>query len=183
MTKRSGKKSREETPANEVLGEVAQGSSDTGRATSDAGGNIEIKPSAETSANANAGSLVLPDGGLVAMRKSGGLRFTSRTVTVFRDGRVMVNTQAGGLPSDAGSAPHSTRQMNDAELAQLYRALDRAALPELPQVSGRQNPDAYAYELAALLEGREYSAEVFDGSVPEQVAPLIQLLARFGSDN
>jgi hypothetical protein len=57
--------------------------------------------------------------------------------------------------------------------------LEAANFPESPSTSGRQSPDAYAYEIAARIAGSTYSVEVFDGSIPEQLSPLIQLLTSY----
>ncbi len=148
---------------------------------SQAGGSIEMV-SEEDSGAAQARSalasrsapvgdrLSIPEGGLVAMRRSGGLRFTSRTVVVFRDGRVTSQDRTG---------PPTERMLDDQELAALYRALEDA-FEELPAAStGRQNPDAYAYELVADLEGTEHSAEVFDGNMPKEIERLIRLLSSY----
>lgn len=117
----------------------------------------------------------MPDGALVAMRKSGGLRFTSRTVVVYANGQVA--TDDAVQPGSAG--PAQARKLADADLAALYRALNGANFPQLPATSGRQNPDAFAYELAARAGSAAYSVEVFDGSVPAQLTPLIHLLTDY----
>lgn len=119
--------------------------------------------------------LTLPGGGLVAMRRSGGIRFTSRSVVVYRDGRV----SAEGDPAIRGRNAKETRRLSDEELAELYRALEGADLATLPPATGRQSPDAYAYEIAARVGGDDYSIEVFDGSIPGQLAPLVRLLTRY----
>lgn len=140
----------------------------------------------------------LPEDALVAMWRSGGLRFTSKGVVIYRDGRV--TTEGTGF----GAARQSPAQwLSDAEFAELYRALGTARLHELPSTrdqgpgvrgqgfgvetdsfpelhstSGRANPDAYAYEVAAKIGPNTYTVEVFDGSVPEQLAPLIEFLSK-----
>src|SRR5438046_1482405 len=63
--------------------------------------------------------LALPDGGIVAMRRSGGFRFTSRQVTVYQDGTVEVKDAAPG----SRKVP-TTWKLRDKELASLYRLLD-----------------------------------------------------------
>lgn len=119
--------------------------------------------------------LVLPHSGLVAMRRSGGLRFTSSEVIVYIDGHITTsNRVVPGSPP-----PQPVRNLSDKELAELYRALDKANLPELPASTGRQNPDAYAYELVARLGTETYSLEVFDGSIPPQADTLIRMLTRY----
>ena len=118
--------------------------------------------------------LALPDGGIVAMRRSGGFRFTSRQVTVYQDGTVEAKNAAPG----SRKVP-TTWKLRDKELASLYRLLDAAGLPELPPVSGQQSPDGMAYEIEARIGQDVYSIETFDGSIPEPLAPLIQTLTSF----
>jgi hypothetical protein len=134
------------------------------------------KPAPSTAGAGDADdALDLPEGALVAMRRSGGLRFTSRAVVVYPDGKVEVRDDAApGSP-----APKPARKLSDQDLAQLYRALDEANFPELPPTSGRQSPDAFAYDIAARIGSRTYAVEAFDGSIPASLAPLVQLLARF----
>jgi hypothetical protein len=128
--------------------------------------------------------LALPEDALVAMRRSGGLRFTSKNVVIYRDGRVITDGTGYGT---ARQSP--AKRLDDEEFAELYRALDTAwgqgsegeteSFPGQPPTSGRQNPDGYAYELAARLGTHTYAAEVFDGSIPEQLAQLIKVLSRY----
>lgn len=114
-------------------------------------------------------ALQLPRGGWLALRKSGGLRFTSREVVVYRDGRV--------IASGTGIPP-ATRRLTAEERAALQVALDASGLPRALPASGHQRPDAYAYEIAARLGRRTYRGEVVDGSIPPTLAPLIRQLQR-----
>jgi hypothetical protein len=116
-----------------------------------------------------ADTLRLPRGALVAMRRSGGLKFRSREVVVYRDGRVNYD--------DGESGPRTVWTLGDAEMAELRRTLDQANLAKLP-TAGRQNPDAFAYEIVARPSRRVYSAEAFLGSIPAALAPLIEQLNR-----
>jgi len=117
--------------------------------------------------------LRLPRRGLVAMRKSGGLRFTSREVIVYRDGTVVTRD----LTTAAPGGGEATRRLDDGEFAALYRVLESAELPRGGSKPGRQNPDAYTYEVAARLGRGTRSIEVSDGSIPRSVAPLIETLS------
>jgi hypothetical protein len=134
--------------------------------------------------------LALPEDALVAMRRSGGFRFTSKSVVIYRDGRV--TTEGTGYGA-ARQAP--ARRLSDEEFAELYRALDAAqdqgsgargqgsevetdSIPGQRFTSGRKNPDGYAYEIVARTGTGTYAVEVFDGSIPEQLAPLIRILSR-----
>lgn len=125
--------------------------------------------------NADADKLPLPEGGLVALRRSGGIRFTSRSVTVYVNGQVA--TGGDTTPISTKHAP--ARKLDDEELAHLYRALEQANFEHLPATSGKQNPDGYAYEIAARIGPANYTIEVFDGSIPSRLAPLIQLLTGY----
>ena len=106
----------------------------------------------------------LPRGGWVGMRMSGGLRFTSREVVIFRDGRVVRNGVAGTL--------------TDAEMGQLRAVLEPISFGRLPATTERQKPDAYAYEIAARPKRRAYAVEVVDGGIPAALAPLVAALRR-----
>lgn len=117
--------------------------------------------------------LALPTGALVAMRRSGGLLFSSRTIVVYPDGRLATSALGGGHPARAGA----TRSLSAAQLARLRQILggiDFARLRTMP--SGHPRPDAYAYELAAPVGRATASLEVFEGAVPPTLAPLLGLL-------
>ena len=115
-------------------------------------------------------ALRLPRGGLVALRRSGGLRFTVREVVVYGDGRIT----SGGTPTTR----RGTRCLGEREMAEVWAALAASDLRHLPPTQGRQGRDGYAHEIVARLGGRKYATEVFDGSIPPSLAPLIALLLR-----
>lgn len=115
-------------------------------------------------------SLRLPRGGLVALRRSGGIRFTTREVVVYGDGRVA----AGVAPVPRGRA----RYLGEAEMAEVWAALGASDLRRQSPAAGGQGADTYAYEIVARLGGRAYAVEVFDGRIPAPLAPLIALLLR-----
>lgn len=115
-------------------------------------------------------ALRLPRGGLVALRRSGGLRFTVREVVVYGDGRIA---------TDGNRPPRrAARCLSEAEMGEVWTALAASELRSQTPVQGQQRPDAYAYELVARLGGRTYATEAFDGSIPAPLAPLIALLLR-----
>lgn len=116
--------------------------------------------------------LALPEGAWIAMRKSGGLLFSSREVVVYRDGRVTSTAIGGGRPARAGSP----RRLTEGQLAALRRTVGQIDFDRLPAHSGRQGPDAYAYEIVARTGRASRALEVFDGSIPQPLAPLIQQL-------
>ena len=121
-----------------------------------------------------ADTLKLPRGALVAMRRSGGFKFRSRAVVVYRDGRVNYD--------DGESGPRTVWTLGEAEMAELRGALDQAGFAQLP-AAGRQNPDAFAYEIVARPARRVYSIETFQGSLPVSLVPLIKQLNGFVGAN
>ena len=121
--------------------------------------------------------LLLPRGAWIAMRKSGGFKFSSREVVVYRDGRV--TDTSSGVGKRTGT--RATRKLTDAQLAELDRLLEQANFAELPATTGRQNPDAFAYEIAARIGRRTKTVEVFEGSIPKSLAPLIRQLRQLMS--
>lgn len=118
--------------------------------------------------------VMLPRGGLIAMRRSGGLRFTSRQVVIYRDGRV--TAEPDPALAEKATAP---RRLSDEELAALYRALEQADLPSLRATPARRNPDAYTYEIVARTGASTSAVVVSDGGIPGQLAPLIALLSTY----
>ena len=117
--------------------------------------------------------LTLPRGGLVAMRESGGLRFRSREIVVYRSGKLVHRQLAPGGAQPAGH----TRQAALPELVELHHLLKQIDFAQLP-ATGRQNPDAFAYEIVARVGRKVQSIEVFQGSIPASLAPLINELRR-----
>lgn len=135
-------------------------------------GSLSSAP-ADTSLSApNDAPLILPKGALVAMRKSGGLRFTSRTVVVHRDGRVSAqgNTRSRNLRPPA--------RLSKTQLSSLKHTVAKSMNAATPKSLGQQNPDAYAYEIVARVGRRVVTTEVFDGSIPSEMTGLIKELSR-----
>ncbi|BCX04883.1 MAG: hypothetical protein KatS3mg053_2821 [Candidatus Roseilinea sp.] len=125
--------------------------------------------------------LSLPRGALVVMRKSGGLSFSSRTVTVRTDGRIVRSVEAGPESDAAGRQAASRKQparLTKQQLSQLRITLAQSGLGQASERVGRgaQPPDAYAYEIVGRVGRKVQSAEVFDGSIPEAMQPLIREL-------
>jgi hypothetical protein len=171
MTDRPRRPRRTTTPAADtLLGALAADASLGSLTPGPRDSQLEAGPPSTPSA-APAGAeppFALPRGGLVAMRMSGGLRFTSREVVVFRDGRV---ARDGGVD-----------RLTEAELGQLRAALEAVSFGRLPTTIGRQRPDAYAYEIAARPKRRAYAVEVVDGEIPPALAPLVAMLRRIMLD-
>ena len=91
MTERPRQPRRTTPPAADtLLGSLTPGLRDS---------QLEVGASALPRATALDGEppFALPRGGWVGMRMSGGLRFTSHEVVIFRDGRVVRNGAAGTL--------------------------------------------------------------------------------------
>ncbi len=114
--------------------------------------------------------LDLPQNGLVALRKSGGLRFSSRAVTVLRSGWALQQAHIGPLSRPRRVAPSA--------LEALRRLTLRARLGSLPDTIGRGSPDGFAYELAARIGHKVHHVTVDDGSIPPALDPLIRALTR-----
>ncbi|KPV53590.1 hypothetical protein SE17_08775 [Kouleothrix aurantiaca] len=120
---------------------------------------------------APAESLARPRGALVAMRKSGGLRFTWRLLVVHQDGRLIYKSNEIGAPEKArviGTIDAAQKAALDAALA--------ATTFEARAYGGRQNPDAFAYEIIARVGEDNHYAEAIQGSIPAALQPLITQL-------
>ncbi|HTP09331.1 MAG TPA: hypothetical protein VMP08_13840 [Anaerolineae bacterium] len=128
--------------------------------------------------NDEADQLSLPHGAFIAFRQSGGLRFSTREVIVYNDGRVISRWQ-GKL-----GAGEDSRRITAAEVAEFKELIEHSDLFGLPHSIGRLSPDGYAYELIARVDRRSRSIEFFDGSIPPEVRPLLaQLKALAAIDN
>ena len=117
--------------------------------------------------------LRLPRGAFVGLRKSGGLYFTTSEVVVYPDGRVAYD--ARGVPQKEYT--RLRRVLNDGQTLSLRKLLDQTNFWQAESV-GTQNPDGYAYEVAARLGQRSNEVEVFDSSLPEALEPLIERLSK-----
>ena len=165
-----------------VLGSLVHEDAQLGSITTPAAKDLSTakkKPSATDagSGSGNAEPLTLPKGAIVSMRKSGGLRFTSRTVTVHRDGQI---THSSTTVARGHSKGAPSRLTND-ELSKLKIVVSKAGLdaPATRKIgTPRQQPDAHAYEIVARAGTKQTAVEVFDGSIPESIKPLIRELSR-----
>jgi len=136
---------------------------------------LEGKPapgSHKKSARPKIEPLQLPKGALIAFRKSGGFKFSSREIALYPDGRVSLS--GTDSPKQASSAP----KLSDAQIAELRRLLDQVGFARLRLGGGQQPPDSYAYEIVAQIDGKANSIEVFDGKIPDALTPLIQRLSK-----
>jgi hypothetical protein len=170
MSNSHRKKDQPPAPPAEILGTLSGGPYDSELKADQPPAPAELPALINPLESASADTLRLPRGALVAMRRSGGFKFRSREVVVYRDGRVNYD--------DGESGPRTVWTLSEAEMAELRRVLGLAGLAQQP-AAGRQNPDAFAYEIVARPARRVYSVEVFHGSIPAPIAPLIQQLNRF----
>jgi hypothetical protein len=168
MSNSRKKKPQPPAPRSDILGRLSDEPYDSGLKVNQppAPPRAPINPLEDSSAD----TLRLPRGALVAMRRSGGFKFRSREVAVYRDGRVNYD--------DGESGPRTVWTLGDAEMDELRRILEQVGFARLPS-AGRQNPDAFAYEIVARPARRVYSVEAFQGSIPASLVPLIQQLNRF----
>jgi hypothetical protein len=116
--------------------------------------------------------LKLARGAFIAVRQSGGLRFSTREVTVYHDGLVVARRQ-GKLDSR-----EEARRITPGEVADLKAAIAQSSLRDRPRFAsiGRPNPDGYAYELIARAGRKLRAIEFFDDSIPSDVKPLLAQL-------
>lgn len=119
-----------------------------------------------------------PKGALVILRKSGGLVFRSAEVVVYRDGRVLTKQEGLG----ESRRRRTVRRLSASEVAKIVGLIEAAGLDETRFGGGSQSPDAFVYEIAALVGRRTRSQEVGAGSIPDALKPLIERLEELGLD-
>jgi hypothetical protein len=113
--------------------------------------------------------LALPRGALIAMRRSGGMRFSSHELVVYRSGKLTYRQSAPELVEQ-------TQHLSLSQLVELHHALKQSRLTRLPATIGRHSPDTFAYEIVARVGRVVKAVEVFEGSIPAELAPLIREL-------
>ncbi len=109
--------------------------------------------------------LRLPRNGLIAYRKSGGLRFTSRGIIVYRNGWVMPLEGAEGRP----------RHLGPAALARLEGLIRRSELTRAPRGTGSATRDGYGYEIVTRIGSKEVAVELSD-PLPAAQRRLVEML-------
>ncbi len=117
--------------------------------------------------------LVLPKGALIAFRKSGGLKFSSREIIIYPDGRISYSD----VDLSQEARQHSARKLNDGQIARLRRTLEQSNFFRTASSEAKQPPDGFAYEVIARTGNRVNRVEVFDGGIPDALTPLIQQLS------
>lgn len=145
------------------LGRIGEGATEGGLSTPERRG----APGEPTGPPGDA-PLRLPRGGLVALRMSGGLRFSSREIVVYRNGRTLYRQTAPDAEERSG-------KLQLAQLVELHYLLRQARFAEAED-AGRQSPDAFAYEIVARVGRTLRSADVYEGGVPESLKSLIRRL-------
>ncbi len=117
--------------------------------------------------------LRLPQNALAAFRKSGGAPVSSREIVVYPDGRVSY----GGPDVSKEAYARAARKLNDGQIMRLRRTLEHVNFFRMSSAQGDQPPDAFAYEIAARAGNRSNYVQVFDGSIPDALTPLLQQLS------
>jgi hypothetical protein len=137
---------------------------------------LESKPtttSHKKSARPKPEPLQLPRGAWLVFRRSGGLKFSSRQIVIYPDGRA---TRSGtDLPKQASTSI----KLNDAQMAELRRLVEQSGLANLKSSGGQQPPDSYAYEIIVAGKDPSTFVEAFDGTIPTSLMPLIQWLTKW----
>jgi len=118
--------------------------------------------------------LELPRGAFMAFRKSGGLKFSSREIVIYPDGRISY----GGADTSTDWKSRAARKMNDAQISTLRKLLDRTNFFRAASSQGKQGGDAMVYEISARLGVRSNTIELFSGVIPESLAPLVEQLSK-----
>jgi hypothetical protein len=125
------------------------------------------------SASSSIGKLTLPKGALIAMRVSGGSQSRTREVVIYPDGRLSYSATA------ARTGTRGSRQVNDAQIAQIRRTLEKINFFRMTSVPGEPGGDALAYEIAARVGTRTHDVKCLTGNIPAALNPLIQQLDTF----
>lgn len=155
-----------------LLGGLDAATADTSLTPPSAAPSASRRKGEPTAAPPDDDVLVLPSTAIAALRKSGGLRFSSREVVVFRDGRVSYRAIA--------PAPQlrrrSIRVLSAAELAALRRLIK--ACPLQPKPPTRSSPDAFVSEVATRVGATVRQAELSPGTMDASEAALVEFLTR-----
>jgi hypothetical protein len=115
--------------------------------------------------------LELPAGALIAFRSSGGLKFRSRQLVIYPDGRLTLS--GTDLPK-----PSAREKLGPDRIAELRKLLADSGFDRIETPARQQPPDSFAYETVAQIDSVAHYVEVFDGSIPEKLRPLIRVLKR-----
>ena len=115
-------------------------------------------------------ALFLPKGALIAFRKSG--PSGAMEFFLYPDGRVSFN-----VPDVSKKAyAHPARKLNDAQINRLRHLLDQVNFYRAPATQGEPSTDGIAYEISARGGIKSNAIELFDGSIPDALKPLVEQL-------
>ncbi len=117
--------------------------------------------------------LQLPHGAFIAYRISSGSKASSHEIVVYPDGRVSV----GGPDVAKQVYARATRKLNDGQIARLRKLLDQVSFFRMPTTQTSPAPDARSHEIVARIGSRANHVQVFEGSIPDTLAPLLQQLS------
>ena len=116
-------------------------------------------------------ALELPKGAMIAFRKT-----SSGNVTEFflyPDGRISFN-----VPDFFKEAyAHPSRKLNDGQINHLRHLLDRVNFYRAPATQGKASTDGIAYVISASVGSKSNRIELFDGSIPDALKPLVKELS------
>lgn len=119
--------------------------------------------------------LELPRGALVAMRVSGGIRFTTQEMVIYPDGRV-----TAGAGDTAKVAYHrAQRSMADAYVVKLRKLLDQSGFYTAKPGESQPSPDGYAYEITSRIGSKHNHIEVYTGTMPGGIQSLVDYLMKW----
>lgn len=119
--------------------------------------------------------LELPRGAFIAFRKSGGLKFSSREIVIYPDGRIAY----GGADTATDWKSRAARKMNDAQMTGLRKLLERTNFFRAQSSQGKPGGDALVCEIAARNGTRANTIELFTGAIPESLTPLVEQLNKY----
>lgn len=113
-------------------------------------------------------SPALPRRALLMVSRSGGLRFTTRTITIYHNGLV--------ISDDPDRRP---RTLSPQAIRRLYHTLLRARPCRLPHRS-ESSPDGYVYSFHIRIGARICQFEVVTHNAPSAVRTLLRLVRQAG---
>ncbi|HZQ10679.1 MAG TPA: hypothetical protein VFD70_29145 [Anaerolineae bacterium] len=117
--------------------------------------------------------LKLPRGAFLAMRKNGATDTERRELVVYPDGRVAYDVR--GVPQKEYN--QLRRTLNDAQILALRKLLDQTGFWKA-EVDETPSAQESSYEITARLGQRSNSIKLFEASVPERLAPLVERLTK-----
>jgi hypothetical protein len=112
----------------------------------------------------------LPQGSVLCLVRSGGLRPSTEKLVLFTDGR--------GQITRGFKRQTSEREFDAEEVQRLLGALVLAGFFEMAPEVGVQVPDGFAYELSVRSGEGSRTVVTYDGSVPPALTPVLAALRR-----